>query len=373
MRIVLLALIGLHAIIHLFGFLQAFEFSEFNGISQVISKTSGLLWLVASLLFMVTAILYFIHSNIWWAFGLTTIVISQILIFNYWSDAKYGTIANLIVFVGVLLAYLNNNFQHLVSNERTQMFETSVKYQGDSISSHQISDLPVVVQKWMNYSGVIGKSTISTVFLIQDLQLKLKPEQENWSQGSAEQYFTIQPPSFNWDIETQMNPLMSAIGRDKFENGKGEMLIKLFGLIPVADVKNEEKINQAALQRYLAEIVWFPSAAMSEYLVWEEIDEFSAKATMEYNGTKGSGIFYFDEFGQFEKFTAMRFKSPTDSEPTEWTVVANRTEERNGIKIPTECEAIWSLESEKWTWLKLKIKHIEYNVDKMPVDKDISN
>ena len=92
---------------------------------------------------------------------------------------------------------------------------------------------------------------------------------------------------------------------------------------------------------------------------------------MKFNGTKGKGVFYFDERGQFKKIVAMRFKETNDNEPIEWTVVANKTEERNGIKIPTECEATWNLESEQWTWLKLKITHIEYNVEKIPVANNV--
>ncbi len=371
MRIALIILIGLHGIIHLFGFLKAFGYSEFNGINQPISRAFGLFWLVTFLLFIATTILYSVRFDIWWIVGLVAILFSQILIFNFWSEAKYGTIANLIILIAVIHGYLNNNFENVIKKERVVMFKTSAKHQIEALNSDEIDDLPVIVQKWLNYSGVVEKPKISNVFLTQDLQLKFKPEQEEWNFGTSEQYFTIQPPAFNWDIKTQMNPLMSVIGRDKFENGKAEMLIKLFALIPVADAKNDEKVNQSALQRFLAEMVWFPSAALSEYLTWEEIDEFSAKATMKYNGTKGSGIFYFNEMGQFEKFVTMRFKDPNDSEPVEWKVVANKTEERNGIKIPTECEAIWNLESEQWTWLKVKIKHIEYNVKKMPVANNV--
>jgi hypothetical protein len=312
-------------------------------------------------------VLFFIRTRIWWVFGLTAILVSQILIFYFWSDTKYGTIINLIILIAILLAYFNYNFENIIRQERVEMFKKSSKYNEKILSSEDIKNLPTIVQKWMNYSGVIGKPRVSNVFLSQDLQLKFKPEQKEWNLGTATQYFTIQPPAFNWDIKTQMNPLTSVIGRDKFEGGKAEMLIKLFALIPVANTKNNKKVNQSALLRYLAEMVWFPSAALSEYLRWEKIDEFSAKITMEYNKTKGSGIFHFNAKGQFEKFVAMRYKAPEDSHPIEWIVVANKTEERNGINIPTECEAIWNLKSEQWTWLKLKIKHIEYNLKEMPM------
>jgi len=168
-----------------------------------------------------------------------------------------------------------------------------------------------------------------------------------------------------------MNSIFEVTGRDKFENGSGEMTIKLLSLIPVANAKNHEKVNQASLQRYLAETVWFPSASLNPYITWEPLGENSSKATMEFKGVKGSGEFHFDVKGNFEKFVAMRYQDINAEEPTEWTVIATKTEERNGIKIPVECEANWKLESGKWTWLKLKITDIQYNVKEMPVANSV--
>lgn len=365
MRIALIILIGIHGIIHLFGFLKAFGISEFNAISQPISKTYGILWLLTSILFVITVIFNLIHSDYWWLSGFLAVIASQVLIFNYWSDAKFGTIANLIILLAVIIAYSNFNFKNKIVKEREKLFERPQSVSEKVITEETISGLPSILQKWLINNGTIGKKPISNVHLTQELQLKLKPEQTTWNDGTAEQYFTIQPPAFIWNINTEMNSILSVAGRDKFEDGKGEMTIMLLSLIPVANAKNDEKVNQATLQRYLAEIVWFPSASLSEYIKWETIDDNSARATMEYKGTKGSGVFHFDIDGNFEKFVAMRYQDSNDAEPTEWTVTATKTEEWNGIKIPVECEASWELESGKWTWLKLRIKEIEYNVEKM--------
>lgn len=362
MRIALIILIGIHGLIHLFGFFKAFGIAEFSAISQPISKISGLFWLATFLLFVVTLILIVIRSDYYWVYGFIATITSQILIVRYWSDAKFGTTANLIILFATIIAYANFNFKNIIKKESSELLNRSENIENRNIDKDDISTLPTVIQSWLKHSGVVGKPIIENVSLTQELELKLKPEQQGWKKGSAEQYFTIQPPAFNWNLNAKMNTLLNIAGRDKFENGNGEMLIKLQSLISIIDVKNNKKVNQATLQRYLAEIVWFPSAALSNYIKWEEIDENSARATMKFNDTKGTGIFYFDKKGQFKKFVAMRFKDPNDNEPTEWTVIASKTEERNGIKIPTECEASWNMKSGQWTWLKLRIKHIEYNV-----------
>ena len=230
------------------------------------------------------------------------------------------------------------------------------------ITKQMINELPNSVQKWLLNSGIIGKKPIRSVFLQQELQLKMKPRQKEWYNAKAKQCFTIEPPAFSWSLDLKIKSLIPIVGKDKFENGKGEMCINLFSIIPLVNLKDNSKLNQAALQRYLAEIVWFPSAALSPFISWVQITDTSVKATMSYLGTKGSGTFYFNKNGDFEKFEAMRYKDVEEnSEPKLWTVKTIKTEERNGIRIPVELNADWKLENGNWTWLKLKINEINYN------------
>jgi len=365
MRIALILVIGIHGVIHLFGFLKAFGLSDFNGISLPITKPFGIVWLWAFVLLVVSGILLSLHSSYWWIVGMMGVILSQFLIINFWSDAKFGTIPNMVILSAVLLAYATYNFKRVISAETVKMVGSSQTIEDRILSEKMLSDLPAVVQKWLTNSGAIGKEIVNTVYLEQDLQMLMKPEQETWSQAKAKQYFTVNPPAFNWSVNLKMSPLIDVVGRDKFEEGQGEMIIKLFSLFPIVNAKNDERVDQATLQRYLAEIVWFPSAALSPYITWEVNDEFAATAIMEYNGTRGSGVFHFDEDGNFKRFVAMRYKDANDPEPKEWTVIATKTGERNGIKIPVESEAQWKLEDGSWTWLKLIITDIKYNILEM--------
>ncbi|WP_417371570.1 DUF6920 family protein [Gelidibacter japonicus] len=368
MRIALIIGIGIHGLIHLLGFFKAFGLSEISPISQPISKTHGLIWLLTSLLFVSTSILILIRDEYWWLSGFLALIISQILIIIYWFDAKFGTLANVIISVAIIIGYSRVNFRNTINSERKTLFENLNRQPPKIIDEEVLIGLPIIIQKWLANSGILGKQTISNVYLAQELKLKMKPEQSDWYSGRAEQYFTIEPPAFNWSVQMEISPALNVAGRDRFEDGKGEMIIKLLSLIPVAKAKNDQKVNQATLQRYMAEIVWFPSAALSQYITWEPIDDFSARATMEYKGTKGSGDFHFDSDGNFKKFVAMRYKDANAIKPVEWSVIATKTEEQNGIKIPVECEASWELENGKWTWLTLKITDLRYNLKDMPLD-----
>ena len=153
---------------------------------------------------------------------------------------------------------------------------------------------------------------------------------------------------------------IKALGRDEFANGHGKMKILLLGLIPVANAKDNERTDQASLQRFLAEMVWFPQAAASPYVTWREIDARTAEATMSWRKTRGSGTFSFDENGNFGSFKTLRYKGIRDEEPSEWIVSCLRTELMDGIQIPAECEVRWKAKGQDWTWMKLKLTNLVY-------------
>ena len=362
MRTILIIFLAIHGIIHLFGLLKAFNLAEFDAIAQPISKPFGVLWLLVFVLFSATLISFWAKYDYWWIIGIVAVLLSQFLLIVYWQDAKFGTIPNIIILVSIIVAYSSWSFSRKVHDETAQMFANSPTSQKSVISESMISDLPDIVQKWLINCGMVGKEPIQNVYLVQAAQMATKPEQKNWTQARAEQYFTINPPAFNWSVRMNMSPLINLVGRDKFEGGKGAMTIKLLSVVPVVDAQGGEKMDQATLQRYLGEIVWFPSAALSPYITWEAVGDSAARATMTYNGTQGSGVFYFDEQGLFKKFVAMRYKDASDAEPTRWTVTATKTAARNGLRVPVASEVSWQLDDGDWTWLRLEIKNIAYNV-----------
>jgi len=245
----------------------------------------------------------------------------------------------------------------MIEHERNTMLANALEL----TNGKQISDMPLVLKKWLAYSGIDDTTNIKNVRVVQTGGLKLKPGQEQWYKATSDQYFTITPPAFNWSVK--VNPLIHLRGRDKFERGRGNMLIKLFSLFSVVNIKDNDKINQATLQRYLAEIVWFPAAALCDFIQWKQIDKQTAEATMSYEGVSGSGTFSFDEDGRFTTFTAMRYNGASeDSELKRWIVKAGKEKIFNGITLPAELKVTWSLENQDWNWLKLEIIEVEYNV-----------
>ncbi len=253
-------------------------------------------------------------------------------------------------------------FREETEDKKSEILKASRKYD-EVVTEQSIKDLPEPVQKWLINSGVIGKPGVSTVFLKQKGQMKLDPEAKNWMEAEAQQTFATEKPAFVWSLKTNLSGF-PVYGRDGFQDGKGSMVISLGGLFSVVNVENNEKGNKASLQRYLAEIVWFPSAALNSHIKWESIDDFSSKATMNYQGTEGEMTFYFNESGEVDRLETMRYKGvEKDDREEKWIGYIRKTEEINGIRIPTEVDIAWFLvgDQEEFIWYKLQVFDVEFN------------
>ncbi len=361
MKFVFVFILLLHAGIHFIGFVKAFQLAEIHQLTQSISKPLGILWLVATLMFLFSVVLFLVKKDWWLVITLISVIISQFLIIVYWKDTKVGTIANiLILFVG-LSAYGNFKFNTIVQKESEQILQNIPFENLSKVSENDIAQLPEIVQKWMKISGVIGKEQVVAVCIKQIGNMRTKPGGK-WLSFEASQSFNLQKPAFVWVTKVDAMPLIKMVGRDKLYKGEGEMLIKLASLIPVVNEGENSKINQGAMIRFLAETCWFPSAALNSYISWEAIDSNSARATLTIEGKSVSGVFSFSDQGNIVSFEANRYYGgENDSKLEKWLVKNNSYKTFNGIIIPNKSSVTWKLKNGDFKWLELEIIDVRYN------------
>lgn len=266
-----------------------------------------------------------------------------------------------ILYIIIMMAATGCSLKNQVLAERESIIQ-NIKTQHKMITKKDIEHLPFPVKKWLTTCGIIGKQKIQTVEIEQKLYMKLNPNKDRWRAGTASQVFTTNQPAFSWAMNMRISPFIKIEGHDKFKSGKGEMQIRLNSIINLVK-STGSKIDEASLQRYLGESIWFPSAALSPYIQWEAIDTLSAKATIEVNGTRGSGVFHFNEQGDVVMFSAMRYKGNLpESKKYLWENKITKTGVINGIRVPVSVETTWKLDDGDWKWLKLEITKIIYDM-----------
>jgi hypothetical protein len=130
----------------------------------------------------------------------------------------------------------------------------------------------------------------------------------------------------------------------------------------VADSQGEE-CDQAELLRYLSEIVWFPSAFLSDYIRWEPINSDSARVTINVAELTVSADVYFNEQGQITNFVAERYMDVDGGAILKrWSTPIQEYAEINGIMVPVKGEGVWKLSSGDFPYVRIsEIPDLEYN------------
>ena len=248
----------------------------------------------------------------------------------------------------------------IIQDEALALLQQSEQAQPMLITDAHLTSLPEVMQRYLRYAGVVGKAPIHTVRLKQQGFMRTQPNQ-GWLPFVAQQYFTTAPPAFLWHCTMRPSPLVWISATDRFSDGHGNMLVKLLSVITLGDARNPE-IDQSELQRYLAEIVWFPTAWLSGAIEWQTIDDQSVQATFREQGITGSVILRVNEQGQLTKLSADRYRQEHGHyRLAPWSAQSDEYQQVDGIRIPTTFEVTWHLASGDFTWFRFKITEIEYN------------
>ncbi len=359
LKIIFAIILIFYGKIHLLGFSKAFALVNMPRLKMTPSKTEGILWLLAGLLFIGAGIVC-IFSNQWWLMASTALIISQGLIIACWRQARYGTIVNIVVLVATIIGFGTWHFDWRFRHQ-LDSFQSPKMAQSVSISE-KFAQLPPMVQGWLIHSGAKGKPMIEAVHIKQSGLMRPTP-QGKWMSFQAEQWFTTDKPGFLWRADVSAAPGIHLYGLDSYYDGKGYMLIKLLGLFPVVNAQGAE-IDQGTLMRYLSEIIWFPTAALCDYIQWEPVSLTSARATLNYGGVSASAIFNFNSNGDVVSFLARRFYSRKNGATLENWYIENLPDayrEFESIRIPTSSTVTWKLKEGDYTWLKLSIDDADYS------------
>ncbi len=360
MKYVFAFLVVIHALIHLMAFAKAFQLGNSESLTQAISKPFGICWLLTTLVYLAALTGYFMDKTFWPVLAIIASVLSQVLIIMVWRDAKFGTIANILIVLIALPAFAHFRFQQMVTEESQELLK-NIAPRTLTVTEEKLQHLPAPVQRWLQKSGVVGKDIPAVARIQQTGRMRTSPDSK-WMPFNATQYFDLIQPAFVWNTTVQVAPLVTMTGRDKFLNGEGEMLIKILSLITVVNEGHNNKMNTGTMLRYMGETTWFPAAVLTPYFSWKQLDSMTVKATMNYAGTAAEGTYVFNEAGDFVAFEAERYYGGGNDARLEcWRVEATGYRDFGGIRVPYRNRVVWKLREGDFTWLELEVTELEIN------------
>lgn len=364
MKYVITFLMALHGLIHLAGFVKSLNPGRMLNIMRNVSRPLGIVSLMAALLIILSSVLYFFENEYWWVSGSIAIIFSQIFIIVFWSDAKYGTIINLLMILPLLIGYnesKTDSFKKIFNKEVEAGLRRTVK-QG-ILKEAELLNLPEIVKKYITFSGAIGREKI--------LNLNVKFEGGIITEKGGD-FLDCRVDQYNFFVFPKrvfyIDSRLYGIKFDAlhlYKENKASMKIKLLSLIQVADAKGEKMTQSETVTMFNDMCLLAPATLIDKNIIWKEIDSTSVKAQFSNAGYTITAVLQFKESGELINFYSDdRFESSDGKiyKRYRWSTPVEKYADFDGRKLPVFAKAIWHYPEGDFCYAKFIIKNIEYNV-----------
>ncbi|MCJ7468621.1 MAG: hypothetical protein MUO53_18230 [Maribacter sp.] len=297
-------------------------------------------------------------NQAWPILAISMVVFSQILILTVFENAKLLSIATIILFVLGIIWYAKVHFENRYKKDVGAAIDTTA-FTNEILTGNDLGTLPVVVQKYMHYVGVVGRPKIHNVRIT--FEGNMREKGKDWFKFSSEQYNFFSAPARLFFMKAKVRGLPTA-GYHAYKKGGASMLIKLLSLFPVVNIRGSELFRTETVTFFNDLCLFAPAALIDERIQWKEIDTNSVRATYTTNNISISAILYFNEKGQLVNFISNDRSSVSEMQAFPFSTPAKNYKNLNGYNLATYGEAIWHYPDGEFVYGKFQVKSIEYNV-----------
>jgi hypothetical protein len=364
LHMLLVLLLLAHGAIHLAGFAKAFGLAEIKAIERPIGRLSGIAWLTAGLGFVATAILFDASFARWWIIGGSAVILSQALIFRTWSDARFGTLANLAIAVPIVISLLDlrsTSFRSTYEREVHRGLARTMPM--PEIADADLMGLPPPVQTYLRRVGVVGKPHV------QNFRARLhggirKSRDARFMPVRAEQYNFFDQPSrvFLMDGVTFGLPIQAL---HIYSERSASMRVRIASLVDVVDARGPE-MNQGETVTLFNDMCLFaPATLIDAPIAWQAVDGRTVDATLSNGDLRIRAILSFNDNGDLVNFVSKDRFASADGKTYRnlvWSTPVTEYKEFHGFRLIAKGDGVWEEPEGEFVYLHVEVDDVVYNV-----------
>lgn len=358
MRLILLFLLLVHGLIHTFGFLKAFNVYQFEQLTQPISRPQGALWLLAALLFAVALALYVSGVPFWFVAALLAVVLSQYLIFTHWEDARFGSIANVLILIAALLAWQSWRFESWYQADVAAGLERTSTIQEDLLTEDDLQHLPALVQRYLQYSGVVGRPKVHSFRA--RLEAEMRGKGQDWMGMKCEQYNFMDTGERLFFLKARVKGL-PAQGYHRYQGDKATMDVRLLSVLPVAQAEGPEMFVAETVTLFNDMCIMAPATLIDKRIEWMALDSNSVQAVFNHRGTTIKAKLFFNNQGQLINFESNDRYDINAMQQFPFTTPLRDYKRFGNFNLASYGEATWHYPDGPFVYGKFTIRELVYN------------
>lgn len=360
MEIIFILIIATYGVVHLLSYFWSFRIVDTKPIVYVGEGwLKGIVSLLIFQLLGIGALNLVFKNGSWWFWTLIAAALSQLIVVSSWEQLKYFSIINVAIIIVSLVGYKFWSFEKKynddvqLSIERTSQLPVEIFEEGDLVG------LPLLVQRYLRTSGVIGKPKVYNMKVRFKGQMRNK--ETDWFDFTSEQYNFFDLPQRNFFMKAKVKNIRTH-GYHAFESGKATMDIRALSTIPLVSTSGEKLDIAETVTLFNDMCILAPASLIDRRITWETIDDRSVLATFTNEGITIQAKLYINEVGQLINFISEDRYELTEDKKLRFSTPLSEYKNVNGYRLPTKGKATWHYLDGPFAYGIFHLESIEYNV-----------
>ena len=217
---------------------------------------------------LATGVAVWIWPRWWWLLGAVAVLVSQVAIASAWTDAKFGTVANVIVLAGVVFGFLAWGPWSLRAQYEADIDRGLARYSPPPVvTDADLAHLPAPVQRYLRASGGVGHPGVLNMRARMHGRIRERAA-DPWMPFDAEQVnFYDEPSRFFYLRASRLSVPIQGLHR--FVANDATMLVKLAAIVPVARGSGTEMTQAETVTLFNDMCLLAPATLIEPVVRWE--------------------------------------------------------------------------------------------------------
>ncbi len=374
MRTLLRWIVGLivviHGLIHLMGVAEGFGWADVTQLTEPINTSMGVAWLVAAVVVVAAGVMMLAGLRWWWAVAALAAAVSQAVIVTSWTDAKAGTVANVLLALAAVYGFRANgptSFRarsRRLADEAVRSVLSAAGPSGSLVTDSDLVHLPLPVAGYVRAAGAVGRPHVVGFRAAISGRIRAGADAP-WMRWTGEQTNTFgSSPCRVFFMDATMKGLPADV-LHAYVGPTATMQVRVASLKTVVDARGPE-MDQAETVTLLNDLcVLAPAALVDAPIEWTPMDDHQVSATFTNAGHTVRAVLTFNDDHELVDFVSDdRLASSADGRtftPRTWSTPIADYRYFDGRRLGALGHARWHPAGEpSFDYLEFHVDRISY-------------